>query len=210
MKILSILFLAALMNLGLAQDSEEDNNPQDGIYFIFELGTQAFDSKHNLDINEGINEHFSIVPGGLNLSTGMGRSHVLGNRMNFRYQGSLLDVINVDFENRAYDDTVTTHSMEGKSFAMGVSGSAFLDFRMGESSNFLYLGSSIGLLSGESTYRFDDGRAVDWENLGWNARTISFESGAMLKLRSNTGFTLTYEFTHADGIRKLNPDKAKF
>ena len=194
MKILSILFLAALMNLGLAQDSEEDDLQSDA-YVIFELGTQALDPKLDFAINRETTGHFSTDPS-ISFNGGLGFRQVLRNGVSIRYQANLLEWISVNFGDMVYDDVVADHSVEGKLSIVGPSANAFLDFRIGESSNFFYLGSGIGYLGGDNSYRFiGDGRTVDWRDENWK-RTLSFESGAMLKLKSKTGLTLAYKFTH--------------
>ena len=193
MKILSILFLAALMNLGLAQDSEEDN--QNHVYFIFGLDTQAFDPKLDFAVNKDTTGHFS-TNSGISFNSGLGFRQVLGNKLSIRYQGNILEWMSVDFGNMVYDSVVADHSVEGNLVLMGPSASAFLDLKMGDSGNFLYLGPGIGYLGGANSYRFvGDGRTVDWENSDWT-RTLSLESGIVLELKSQYGLTLGYKFTH--------------
>ena len=105
------------MNLGLAQDSEEDN-PRGGVYFTFEFGMQAFDSKLDFVINEEITGHFSIDPDISFFSPGLGYSQTLGDRINVRYQGNILGR-GFYFGNLIYDDVVAEHSAEGNLNATG-------------------------------------------------------------------------------------------
>ena len=100
-----------MMNLGLAQDLEEDN-PRGGIYFIVEFGTQAFDSKLDFAIDEEITGHFSTDPG-ISFHPGLGYRHVLGDRISVRYQANILEETSVGFGNLVYDDVVAEHSVEG-------------------------------------------------------------------------------------------------
>ena len=201
---MSFLFFVALMNLSLAQDSEEGDD-SGGLYVAFDWGikpdSQAFRPKLDFAINEDTTGHFSTNPQRPHSNSGVGMGlRLRGDRLSIRYQGGW-EWINVDFGNLVYDDSALDHSVEGALEMSGPSGGLFFDLRLGDSGNFLYLGSSLGYVKTRNSYRFiGDGRTVDWEDTDWT-QTTSFESGAIFKLKSGTGLTLAYKFTRADGLR---------
>ena len=88
----------------------------------------------------------------------------------------------------------------------GPRGGVFLDFGLGNSGNFLYVGSSLGYVNVRSRYNVVIGPFVGSMDDANRTTAKSVEVGTLLKLRKSTNLRLGYNFTHVDNLDLLPDD----
>ncbi len=138
------------------------------------------------------------------LEVSLGLRQALGGRLNIRYQASLkwiqfdfgdLAYDNFDFAPIPLDEANRLASVDGLFNMTNPHGGAFLDVELGNSGNFVYVGSSVGLVKAEAQYQLEIGSfTASMDDADW-AKMVSWEAGAIFKLGKRTGLRLTFNTT---------------
>ena len=224
MKILGILFLAVLMNMGLAQDSEEDNSQDDSPYISYisvdfasaQIGDSVnkFDlpsfmgrSESTLNINNQDFFRNVAVNVGIELEE-LEASESIGLRFEISYRDMRFGMGNptyfhADFIPQFLVDQINQNQifqMNGDVKARAITMGIFADLNMGDSKNFTYLGSGFGPLT------FTDQNKTTIGNLFSFSRSregevgfiVFVEAGIVARLGDRIGMRLGYEWIYTN------------
>ena len=233
MRILSIvLFAFALIYSALAQEEEghfsvganpasRSDSDDNDFYVSFNVDSNLMPSpSEGFSINNGGYVYNGIIPvenrgafRDFEISAGA-RKRLKGN-VSFRYEGGYrrthFDLGNptytrVDFSPISVEEINRIVDMEGSLDISGLRGGGFFDFGLGNSGNFMYVGSSLGYMNLTSRYNIAIGDFNGSMDDSDKTMSQSFELGVILNLRKNIDLSLGYDFTHVNDVTLLQND----
>ena len=144
------------------------------------------------------------------MAAGVGVQHFFGDRVRVRFEGNFkrvgLDKGNpyytrFDYAPIPLDEVNRLSTEEGTLEMIGPSGNWFVDFDLGDSENFLYMGSGISYLRARNQYQLSIGDfSASMDDSDW-IRANSFEVGGLFKLRRGLSLRAGYQLNRFESLK---------
>ncbi len=218
----NILFALSLIVHAQAQNHEDAQNAEEvrrlqnrlsesshqGLYITYEAGQFFFPSHLNPQINFTVGNNIAgNIPAeyqrDLNqFGVGMGLRKVLTEKMGIRYQGGYKWMrlsFNDSVDYGSMEFAPATSTLDGTLNTEGPHGGVFLDFQLGDSDDFFYVGSSVGYVKARNRYSYFGTHDATLDATD-RTRMHSFETGFIFRMGRRTGFRMAYELSRLNSL----------